>query len=305
VTGDPLSPPVAGVRGGRVQDVTMTFETHGLPGTSWLGDPVDARPLFGPESRALLDTLRGLRPEDWSRTAVPDWTVHDVAAHILGDYYDRLGRNTRGHPGAGPPGETLEQFIHRTNQEWVDRRADDSPASLIDALEAAGTRTARRFAAADLEASALGVSWAGADPAPGWLDIAREFTEYWTHRQQIRHAVGLRTDPEPLALSMVLDTFMRALPHTLRHVGAPAGTQIRMTVDGPAGGEWTATATPDRWTLAAPPGDLPTASVALDAETAWRLCTRGIDPTAARARARVHGERRLAEAACRIVSIVH
>lgn len=52
----------------------------------------------------------------------------------------------------------------------------------------AGSRLADRFATADLEAPALGVSWAGVDPAPGWLDIAREFTEYWTHRQQIRHA---------------------------------------------------------------------------------------------------------------------
>lgn len=43
--------------------------------TSWLGDPVDARPLFGSELQALLDTLRGLRLADWSRTALPRWTV--------------------------------------------------------------------------------------------------------------------------------------------------------------------------------------------------------------------------------------
>jgi hypothetical protein len=45
--------------------------------------------------------------------------------------------------------------------------------------------------------------------------------------------------------------------------------------------------------------------VVLDAETAWRLCTRGIEPAAALARARIDGERRLGEAACRIVSIVY
>ncbi|MDX2694833.1 maleylpyruvate isomerase family mycothiol-dependent enzyme [Streptomyces ipomoeae] len=283
----------------------MSPEPHGVSGTSWLGDPVDARPLFGSELEALLDTLRGLRPADWSKTAVPHWTVHDLAAHILGDYYGRLGRTPGGCRGAFAPGETLEVFIHRTNQEWVDLHADDSPASLVDALEVAGTQLADRYATADLEAPALGVSWAGVDPAPGWLDIAREFTEYWTHRQQIRHAIGSDTDPEPHPLSTVLDTFMRALPHTLRHTTAPAGAQVEVIVEGPAGGRWIATATADRWSLAEPPSGRPTASVLLDTETAWRLCTRGIDPATALGRARVRGERRLAEAACKVVSIVY
>lgn len=283
----------------------MSPEANGVSGTSWLGDPIDARPLFGSELGALLDTLRGLRPADWSKTAVLRWTVHDLAAHILGDYYGRLGRAPGGYRGAFAHGETLEAFIHRTNQEWVDLHADDSPASLIDALEVAGTQLAQRFATADLKALALGVSWAGADPAPGWLDIAREFTEYWTHRQQIRHAIGRDTDPEPHALSMVLDTFMRALPHTLRHTTAPAGAQIEVIVEGPAGGRWTATATTDRWSLAEPPSCRPTASMLLDTETAWRLCTRGIDPATALGRARVQGERRLTEAACMVVSIIY
>ncbi|MBD0421780.1 maleylpyruvate isomerase family mycothiol-dependent enzyme [Streptomyces sp. TRM S81-3] len=283
----------------------MSFRFRSASGTSWLGDPIDARPLFAPELGALLDTLRGLRPADWGRTAVPRWTVHDLAAHVLGDYYGRLGSTEGRHRGAPAPGETLEAFIHRTNQEWVDLHADDSPASLIDALESAGTQLAGRFATADLDAPALGVSWAGADPAPAWLDIAREFTEYWTHRQQIRHAVGRDTDLRTPAAAVVLDTFMRALPHTLRRTTAPAGTQIRVTVAGTAEGTWTVTATEHGWSLAVPPGGRPAATLALDTETAWRLCTRGVDPATALARARVEGERRLAEAACRIVSIVY
>ncbi|WLW57342.1 maleylpyruvate isomerase family mycothiol-dependent enzyme [Streptomyces sp. YU58] len=279
----------------------MSSEPDHVPGPSWLGDPIDARPLFGPELEALLGTLRGLRPDDWCRTALPRWTVQDVAAHILGDYHGRLGRGSR---TAFAPGETLEAFIHRTNQEWVDLRAGDSPASLVEALEEAGTELAARFASADLAAPSLGVSWAGVDPAPGWLDIAREFTEYWTHRQQIRHAVGRSTDPEPHALARVLDTFMRALPHTLRRTTAPVGTQVDVIAEGSAGGRWTVTAGADRWSLAAPRGGRPAASVALDTETAWLMCTRGIEPGTALGRARVRGERRLAEAVCRIVAIV-
>ncbi|MFE0452495.1 hypothetical protein ACFW2D_14620 [Streptomyces sp. NPDC058914] len=59
-----------------------------------------------------------------------------------------------------------------------------------------------------------------------------------------------------------------------------------------------------RWAPAEAPGGRPAACVWLDAETAWRLCTRGIDPDTALGRVRIRGERRLAEAACRIVSIV-
>lgn len=169
----------------------------------------------------------------------------------------------------------MTSFIHRVNQEWIDRHADHSPAELIEALELAGPQVVRQFEGADLDATGLGVSWAGADPAPKWLDVAREFTEYWTHRQQIRHATGRDTDPEPNALSAVLDTFMRALPHTLRHTPAPAGTQLQVVIEEPAGGTWTVTATADRWSLAEEPSGRPTASVRLGPETAWRLCTRG------------------------------
>jgi uncharacterized protein (TIGR03083 family) len=281
----------------------MVAHPNDRPGLSWLGPPIDARPLFEPELEALLELLRRLRPGQWDETAVPGWTVHDVSAHVLGDYRARLGRREF---GAFAPGETLEAFIHRANQEWVDRHRDMDPASLVDALEEAGGELARRFARADLDAPSLGVSWAGVDPAPMWLDCAREFTEYWTHRQQIRHAAGLGTDPEPRTLSLVLDTFMRALPHTLRDTAAQAGTRVALTVTGPGGGTWTVTAGPEGWSLAQDPDGRPTAAaVELDTETAWRLCTRGVQPADALARARVDGDGRLAEAVCRIVSIVY
>ena len=283
----------------------MNLQPNDVSNPSWLGKPIDARPLFGAELASLLDLLRGLRSDEWSRAAVPGWTVHDLAAHILGDYHGRLGWSTEGHQRTMAAGETLEAFIHRVNQEWIDLHAAHSPAELIEALELAGTQVARQFEGTVLDATGLGVSWAGADPAPKWLDVAREFTEYWTHRQQIRHATGQDTDPEPNALATVLDTFMRALPHTLRHTPAPAGTQLQVIIDEPAVGTWTVTATADRWSLAETPSGRLAASVRLDSETAWRLCTRGIDPGTALARARISGEHQIAEAACQIVSIVY
>ncbi|TDC15063.1 maleylpyruvate isomerase family mycothiol-dependent enzyme [Streptomyces sp. 8K308] len=270
---------------------------------AWLGSPIDARPLFRPEHAALMSTLRGLSAAEWASEAVPGWSVHDLAAHVLGDYLGRLpGRRDGLAPRRGEP---LEAFIHRINGEWVRAHRRVGREALLDALDQAGPWVARIFEARAPFAPALGVSWAGADPAPGWLDTAREFTEYWTHRQQIRHAVGEHTDAAARPLSVVLDTFLRALPHTLRAVQAPPGTQLRLSVTGPAGSTWTATRLPDRWSLAEPPTDQPAATVLLNAETAWRLCVRGIDPEAALARAAIDGDRRLAAAACRIVSIVY
>ncbi|GAA3578665.1 hypothetical protein [Streptomyces osmaniensis] len=359
---------------------------------SWLGPPIDARPLFVPEHAALIATLRGLTPDDWGREAVPGWSVRDVVAHVLGDCYGRLARHRDGHREAGweggreglreggreglreggregvregrrdghregpafVPGEDLPAYIHRINQQWVDAHSRVSPAALTDTLELIGGQVARLFAESDPVADSLGVSWAGADPAPMWLDSARELTEYWTHRQQIRHATGQGTDPDPRVLSVVLDTFLRALPHTLRDIAAPAGTQVRIHVTGPgggmwtataggawtataggawtataggawtataggawtataggawtatAGGAWTATATDGGdWSMAHPADGQPAALVRLDAETAWRLCVRGIEPADALTRAEIEGDRQLAEAACRILSVVY
>jgi uncharacterized protein (TIGR03083 family) len=283
----------------------MSPQTNDVSDASWLGTPIDARPLFGPELASLLDLLRTLPVADWNEPAVPGWSVRDLAAHILGDYCGRLGWSTDGFRPAFAPGETLEAFIHRVNQDWIDLHTGHSPAELIDALELAGAQVNGQFEAADLGTAGLGVSWAGADPAPTWLDIAREFTEYWTHRQQIRHATGRRTDPEPRALATVLDTFMRALPHTMHGTSAAVGTQLQIAVSGPAGGTWTVTAIEGRWSLAPAPNGRPATSVTLDPETAWRLCTRGIEPSTALTRASIRGDRQLAEAVCQIVSIVY
>ncbi|MGC9538202.1 maleylpyruvate isomerase family mycothiol-dependent enzyme [Streptomyces sp. UG1] len=280
------------------------------PDHTWLGPPIDARSLFAAEHTALIATLRKLAPADWSREAVPGWSVRDVAVHVLGDCYGRLARDRDGHR-EGPafaPGETLEAYIHRINGEWVNAHSRVSPAALTDTLELIGGQVARFFERADPMAPSLGVSWAGADPAPMWLDSAREFTEYWTHRQQIRHATGQGTDPDPRFLSLVLDTFLRALPHTLRATAAPVGTQVQVHVDGPVGGTWAATAVGDserHWSLAEQPSNRPAALLHLDTETAWRLCVRGIEPAAALTRARIEGDRQLAEAACQVVSIVY
>jgi hypothetical protein len=179
-----------------------------------------------------------------------------------------------------------------------------SPRLLTGLLSHVGEQVVAFWQTVDMDALGEAVSWAGADPAPVWLDAARDFSEYWTHQQQICDATGRHGRTDPGFLTPVLDTFMRALPHTLRDVDAQVGTAVLVTVTGPCGGDWTCVRDAERWRLDAAPVPQPTASVELDADTAWRLCTRGITPEQAAGHAHVDGDARLADAALRIVSII-
>lgn len=274
--------------------------------TSWLGPPIDVRLLFAGQQAAFIDLLHGLGPAQWTQaTACPGWDVKDLAAHVLGDHIGRLSRHRDGYPPPPPrDGEALPAFLDRFNSEWVTAARRISPQLLIEQLSITGTQVAEFWQAVDLGTLGEAVSWAGPGPAPVWLDAARDFTEYWTHHQQICEATGQPALTSPGSLGPVLDTFMRALPHTLRHVTAPDGTALQMTVTGPGGGQWTCTRSPDHWRLQHQPDPHPAARVELDPDTAWRLCTRGITPEQAAAKARIDGDQHLAEAALQIVSII-
>ena len=273
---------------------------------SWLGPPIDVRPLFAPPQAAFTALLGGLAPAQWEQpTICPGWDVKDIAAHVLGDHLGRLSRHRDGHRPPGPrDGEAFPAFLDRINGEWVTAARRISPRLLIEELGAAGAQVAEFWQAVDPDALGAAVSWVGPGSAPAWLDAARDFSEYWTHHQQICDATRQPGLMSPGYARPVIDTFMRALPHTLRHVSAPEGTALRMTVTGPGAGQWACTRDPDRWSLNRPPHPQPAARVELDTDTAWRLCTRGITPRQAAGRARTDGDHHLATAALQIVSII-
>lgn len=271
-----------------------------------LGPRLDVRPLFAVERAALLDLLGGLGAVEWDRpTVCPGWTVKDIAAHALGDDLGRLARTRDGFLGNAPgPGESLLAFVNRINGEWVTAARRLSPAQLISLLRSTGVQTSAMWEEQDLDALGEPVSWAGRGPAPVWLDCARELTELWTHQQQIRDATGRPPLDAPALLGPVLDTFLRALPLTLAEVGAEPGTTVEFAVDGPAGGSWFAERRQEVWALVPAPDRAPAASVQLDADTMWRLCTRGVTPDEARQRAVIVGDFRLARAMLQIVAAI-
>jgi uncharacterized protein (TIGR03083 family) len=274
-------------------------------------EPVLVVHLFPEERRLLLELLGALRDEEWSApTVCLAWSLKDVALHLLGDDLGRLSRGRDAFRAGGfvPKGEgdfesELLDFIHRWNELWVQATRRISPRLLCDLLRFAGEETQRYFESLDLFAIGGPVTWAGPDPAPFWLDIAREYTERWHHHQQIRDALGRPALTEPRLFAPVLETFVRALPHTFRDVRAAGGTHVRLTISGDAGGVWSLVRD-ERWSLFRDVRGEPQAAVAMDADTAWRLFTKGISREAALARTQMMGDRRLALKVFDTVSII-
>src|SRR5262249_36935211 len=145
-----------------------------------------------------------------------------------------------------------------------------SPPVLIELLLLSGQDIAAWFASVDPFATGGPVQWAGPEPAPVWLDTAREYTERWVHQQHIRDAVGQPGLTQPQFLAPVLAAFVRALPQALRTASAPDGTALRLIVSGEAGGEWYAVRQDQRWLLTGEGVSSPRATVVLDQDTAWR-----------------------------------
>jgi uncharacterized protein (TIGR03083 family) len=274
---------------------------------SWAGPPLDVRPLFPAERAELLALLGSLEPADWQRATVcPGWRVHDVAAHLVHDYLRKLSGRRDAAGGPGPQaGEDLAAWLHRMNQEFVDVAARWSPRLLIDLLTYLGPQLDDLWAALDLTSFGEAVSWAAPGvSAPVWLDVAREYSEYWVHQQQIRDAVQRPGVSSGELAGPVIDTFVRSVPYALRTGSAGPGACVQIDVHGPAGGSWAVTRHDTGWAIRPGRGDDPDVTITLSADTLWRVATRGITVAAAAEQTRFAGARGLGLAALALVSII-
>jgi uncharacterized protein (TIGR03083 family) len=257
---------------------------------------------------ALLDLLSGLSEEEWSRpTAAAGWSVKDIALHLLGDEISILSGKRDGFSEKSERLETWDElvaFLNTRNAAWVQAARRISPQLLCELLRFTGERANALFRSLDMDALGGAVSWAGPEPAPVWLDVAREFTERWHHQQHIRDAVGKPGCTGPFFLRPVLEAFMFGLPQAYRQVVAPEGTCVTLAIVGPSGGFWSLLREGERWQLYLGRPDQPAAEIVMPEDTAWRLFTRGLSKGQARQYARLLGDLELAEKALETVSII-
>jgi uncharacterized protein (TIGR03083 family) len=255
-------------------------------------EPILTGDLFAPLHEELIALLRGLAREEWELpTAAGAWTVKDVAAHLLDTAIRRLAIQRDGYLRPGPFDP------NGANRVWVEAAARLSPKLLVELLEEYGAQQAAFLSSLDPFADALwGVTWAGEEQSPMWFDLARELTERWHHQEQIRNAVGRpgldRYRP------VVIDAFVRALPHAYRGISAPAETTVVLRVDDAS---WSLVRE-KAWELYRGEAPAPTTQIELAGDVAWRLFTKGL--RCEQVAATVTGDARLAEPVLSMVTVI-
>lgn len=256
--------------------------------------------LFLPLQKELVSLLRGLGESDWScPTLARQWTVKDIAAHLLDTDLRRLSSQRDGYRPA-PPTEDISDyqnlvaFLNHLNASWVVAAKRLSPRVLVELLEWSGPHVAELFTSLPPDGPAhIPVAWAGEERSANWMDIGREYTEKWHHQAQIREAVGAQGLNSRRWLGPVLELSMYALPHAFRNVEATTGSALNVRIEGEAGGVWHIVLEAGVWKLREGEASEAAASVRLDAATAWRLFFNALDSGDAKRRVAAVGDEEL------------
>jgi uncharacterized protein (TIGR03083 family) len=271
--------------------------------------PILCAPIIRQIDQYLIDLLASLDPADWELpTIAPEWSVRDVAAHLLDTALRKLsmGRDQchvervdiRSH-------QDVIELVNRLNREGVTVYRRLSPPVLIALMQWACAQAAYYYESLDpFATAAIGVSWAGEMTSLVWFDVARELTERWHHQQQIRLSTNRPGIMLPPLYHPVLDTFLRGLPHAYRDVAAPGGTALLVEVSGDCGGLWCLRRSNGDWLFASELPPIITAHVSIPQAIAWRIFTKGIDRASARAQLTIQGDVPLAEHILELIAIV-
>jgi uncharacterized protein (TIGR03083 family) len=262
--------------------------------------PHDYVSLYQAERSRLSALLAALAADDWSRpTPCPGWSVLDLACHLLGDDLGTLARHRDGHfgtmPPPGLPDEAFPPWLDRLQDDWVRAARRISPRIVTGLLSWTGPQLAEALRQEDPEACTASVTWASSDPVPTWLNHAREMSEYWIHRQQVRQALGRPSDLDAELAGPVLDALRWAWPYRLSACRTDPAAAITIEVTGEVPRTWHLVATTEGWEFRDDPGSRVAATLTLTTDHAWRLLTSNL-PEAAVAGLAATGDEALIEA---------
>jgi uncharacterized protein (TIGR03083 family) len=241
--------------------------------------PIDTRHLFAPLHAELMALLRGLTADDWNRpTIARAWRVRDVAAHLLETQLRRLSGQRDGH--RLPPDRPLIDYLNDLNATWVAAARRFSPRVITDLLDATGPTFAAFMESLPLHDRApIAVAWAGEEESENWMDIGREYTEWWHHQMQIRDAVGA-----PLLLDA--KWFEPLIEISVRAIRTPAATLLEID-------EYRFSFVDGAILRGATPA--PVVTVRTDADTAWRMLFHALSREEIAARVAISGDVAAAE----------
>lgn len=272
-------------------------------------EPILCAPVIRLVDEHLIELLTSLDPAEWDLpTIAPQWTVRDVAAHLLDTALRKLSMGRDKCLVENPSVRTHQDVItlvNRLNREGVTVYRRLSPSVLTQLMQLACNQTADFYESLNpFDRAAIGVSWAGEMTSLVWFDNARELTERWHHQQQIRLAVNRPGIMTPPLYHPVLDTFVRGLPHVYRNVAAPVGTALLIEIAGDCGGQWCLLRSDEKWSFSR---NLPShiaSHITIPQTIAWRIFTKGVDFQSARDQVTIIGDNALAEHTLKLVAIV-
>lgn len=272
--------------------------------------PIPTVHLFPQLDEKLIELLRLLSPDDWSKyTVAKQWTVKDVATHLL-DGNIRMLSIVRDNFFGEAPGkiesyQDLVDFLNRLNADWVKATKRMSPSVLIELLEVTGKEYTACVAKLDpFKPAVFSVAWAGEEQSLNWFHIAREYTEKWHHQQQIREAVNKPGIMSRELYYPLIDTFMQALPHTYRNIQAKEDQVVKVTVTSTSGGDWFLIYKNSGWMLRKESTAQVDSTVIIDPETAWKLFTKALSGSEAEKRIKFTGDESLGKPILSMLSVM-
>lgn len=272
--------------------------------------PIDTRHLFKPLEKKCIDLLKSLSDDDWNKQTVAKlWKVKDVVSHMLDTKLRVLSMQRDGYFGEQPPeingyGD-LVKWLNQQNSDWVSATKRLSPQTLVLLLESIGDLVNGYYASLNPWDEALfSVAWAGESTSYNWMHLAREYTEYWHHQQQIRDAVQKQGIMTRKFFHPVIHTFFQALPHTFRDITAEEGTVIEAQVTSEAGGTWHLIRRADFWELASGIKSRPSAVVRIPIEISWVLFSKSVRPHEIMDKIAIEGDEFLAKKVLEMVAVM-
>ncbi len=272
--------------------------------------PVKTLHLFPVLDKLLIDLLKSLCNDEWHLPTIAKlWTVKDIASHLLDGNLRTLSFSRDNYFGETTTNinsyTDLVEYLNLLNSNWINATKRLSPTVLIELLEITGKQYSEHLQTLNpFETAIFSVVWAGQEQSENWFHIAREYTEKFTHQQQIREAVDKQALFTKELFYPFIDTFMFGLSHTYRKVNADTGTTITVKILTEIGGDWTIIKTETVWLLTEANNILPNSTVCITPDTAWKLFSKGITPEQAIDKIEILGDKKLGITALQMISVM-
>lgn len=272
--------------------------------------PIQTLHLFPVLDQLLIGLLKSLSKDEWNMaTIAKQWTVKDIAAHLLDGNLKTLSFSRDHYFGVEAPEVNsfpeLVSYLNESNATWVKAAKRLSPEVLIELLEMSAPAFVKQLESLDpFDTAIFPVAWAGQDESVNWFHIAREYTEKFIHQQQIREAVDRQALFTRELFYPFIDTLMYALPPTYRKIAAETGTTICLNVLTEIGGSWMLVKESSDWQLTKEISGSPAAVINITPGTAWKLFSKGITPAVALNSVTITGNNALGEVALQMVAVM-